>query len=229
MIKEINMKNICVITGASSGIGKEFFMSLSKDSDFNFDEIWAIARSEERLAALGALCDIPVKAIPLDLSREESYTAYEKLLSDEEVNVSLLVNCSGFGKFESTEKVGYDTSLNMIELGTYLSEICLTDEHIALLTALAKSIHRVMLDKEHPAGHIGRNLGINRTCLCGKHTIEQRTLFFPTFAIRHTAQIYVLNLLHILAHKPRQAAKEQTSLCLDRLMLNTFKCGISQI
>ena len=110
------MKNICVITGASSGIGKEFFLSLAKDSYFKFDEFWVIARSEERLAVLGALCDIPVKAIPLDLSREESYKAYENLLQNEEVNVSLLVNCSGFGKFESTEKVGYDTSLNMIDL-----------------------------------------------------------------------------------------------------------------
>ena len=110
------MKNICVITGASSGIGKEFFLRLSKDSYFKFDEFWVIARSEEKLKALGALCDIPVKAVPLDLSKEESYTAYEKLLEEEEVSVALLVNCSGYGKFESTEKVGYDTSLNMIDL-----------------------------------------------------------------------------------------------------------------
>ena len=110
------MKNICVITGASSGIGKEFFLSLSKDPVFSFDEIWVIARSEDRLKALGELCDIPVRAVSLDLSREESYSAYENLLSQEEVSVSLLVNCSGFGKFDSTEKVGCETSLNMIDL-----------------------------------------------------------------------------------------------------------------
>ena len=48
-------KKVCVITGASSGIGKEFFNSLSKDSDFKFDEIWVIARTDEKLKALHTL------------------------------------------------------------------------------------------------------------------------------------------------------------------------------
>jgi len=110
------MKNICVITGASSGIGKEFFISLAADKDFSFDEIWVIARSAERLADLASLTKTPVKPIPLDLSREESYKEYAKLLENEDVRVRLLVNCSGYGKFESTEKVGLDTSLDMIDL-----------------------------------------------------------------------------------------------------------------
>jgi len=110
------MKNICVITGASSGIGKEFFLQITKDKDFSFDEIWVIARSADRLSALASLTDIPVKAVPLDLSREESYEEYEKLLGTEDVKVKLLINCSGYGKFESTEKVGLTTSLDMIDL-----------------------------------------------------------------------------------------------------------------
>ena len=111
-----NMKNICVITGASSGIGKEFFLQITKDKRFSFDEIWVIARSEERLRALSELTDTPVVAIPLDLSREESYEEYAKLLENVEAKVRLLVNCSGYGKFESTEKVGLETSLDMIDL-----------------------------------------------------------------------------------------------------------------
>lgn len=110
------MKNVCVITGASSGIGKEFFNSLIKDGDFSFDEIWVIARSRDRLHALSELTDIPVKEIPLDLSREESYEEYGRILAEEEPRIRLLVNCAGYGKFESVEKVGYETNMNMIDL-----------------------------------------------------------------------------------------------------------------
>ena len=79
------MKNICVITGASSGIGKAFFLSLAKDKDFDFDEFWVIARSEDRLLALAKESEIPVRAIPLDLSSEESYESYRKLLEAEKL------------------------------------------------------------------------------------------------------------------------------------------------
>lgn len=110
------MKNICVITGASSGIGKEFFLQITRDKDFSFDEIWVIARSADRLEALKALTDTPVVTIPLDLSREESYEEYARLLAEGDVRVRLLINCSGYGKFESTLNVGTKTSLDMIDL-----------------------------------------------------------------------------------------------------------------
>ena len=57
-----------------------------------------------------------MRAISLDLSDENSYESYKKLLEEEEPRISLFVNCSGYGKFESVEKVGYETNLNMIDL-----------------------------------------------------------------------------------------------------------------
>jgi short-subunit dehydrogenase len=110
------MKNICVITGASSGIGKEFFAQITADAQLKFDEFWVIARNEGRLKALEADCPVPLKVVALDLSSEESFGIYRSLLEEERPNIALLVHCSGFGKFESVEKVGYDANLNMIDL-----------------------------------------------------------------------------------------------------------------
>ena len=110
------MKSICVITGASSGIGREFFLKLSSDRDFSFDEIWVIARSADKLEELKSLTNIPVKVIALDLSKDSAYDEYKEILEAEKPRVKLLVNCSGFGKFDSTLKVGNEVSLNMIDL-----------------------------------------------------------------------------------------------------------------
>ena len=110
------MKRICVITGASSGIGKEFFTEIVNDGYFKFDEYWVIARNSARLEELKALTSTPVRAISLDLSKESSFEEYKKLLEEEKPEIGLLVNCSGFGKFESTVKVGYEVTMNMIDL-----------------------------------------------------------------------------------------------------------------
>lgn len=110
------MKRICVITGASSGIGREFFREIVGDGQLKFDEIWVIARSESKLSELSGLTEIPVKVFPLDLSKRESFEAYREELKKENPRIGLLINCAGFGKFDSTLKVGYDENLGMIDL-----------------------------------------------------------------------------------------------------------------
>ena len=44
------MKNIAIVTGASSGLGKEFVRLITKKR--GIDEIWAIARNEQKLQRL---------------------------------------------------------------------------------------------------------------------------------------------------------------------------------
>ena len=44
---------IAEITGASSGMGREFVLQLDRSEDF--DEIWVIARRKERLESLAAI------------------------------------------------------------------------------------------------------------------------------------------------------------------------------
>ena len=110
------MKSICVITGASSGIGREFFTLLERDTDYSFNEIWVIARSADKLEELRSISETKIRVFPLDLSKEDSYESYKTILNEEKPRIRLLINCSGFGKFESTEKIGLATNLNMIDL-----------------------------------------------------------------------------------------------------------------
>ena len=110
------MKRICVITGAGSGIGKEFFEELVRDTELKFDEFWVIARSADKLRALSKLTSIPVKVLSLDLSDRNSYETYRLALAAEKPRIGLLVNCAGFGKFGSTLDVKYEENLGMIDL-----------------------------------------------------------------------------------------------------------------
>ena len=66
--------NIAIVTGASSGMGREFVLQLQQYAQV--DEIWAIARREQALASLKEEVSVPVRAISLDLLKEESFTAF---------------------------------------------------------------------------------------------------------------------------------------------------------
>ena len=82
------MKNIAVITGASSGIGKKFTETLAEHG--TFDEVWVIARREGRLEELKSKLPFPVKPVALDLSDAESHKKYAALLEEEKPQISLL-------------------------------------------------------------------------------------------------------------------------------------------
>ena len=108
------MKTIAVITGASSGIGRRFAETVNEYG--TYDEIWAIARRADRLEELKNTAPFPVRAIAMDLTDPASYTRYEELLREEEPSVGLLVNASGFGKFNAVMESPLETNLNMVDL-----------------------------------------------------------------------------------------------------------------
>ena len=106
--------NIAIVTGASSGMGREFVRQLS--GYVSVDEIWAVARRASALETLKAETTVPVRPIVLDLLEESSFTELEALLESEKPNVRLLVNAAGFGKFGAYQKVPAEDDCRMIDL-----------------------------------------------------------------------------------------------------------------
>ena len=106
--------NIAIVTGASSGMGREFALQLS--AYVTVDEIWAVARREKALEELKALCPVKVRPIVLDLGAEESFSRLSALLEQEKPDVKLLVNAAGFGKFGNFQHIPVEDDCKMIDL-----------------------------------------------------------------------------------------------------------------
>ena len=105
---------IAIITGASSGMGKDFVLEL--DSRFDFDEIWLIARRVDKLELVAKELKNKARVVPLDLEKNEDLEKYSSLLKEANANVSFLVNSAGFGRFGNYQEVDCAVSLKMIDL-----------------------------------------------------------------------------------------------------------------
>ena len=108
------MKKIAVVTGASSGMGREFVLQLGQYVEV--DEIWVIARRIDALWALQKDVATYVRPLCLDLCSDNAFEEYRALLEQEQPDVKLLVNAAGFGKFGDFQKVPLDDDLRMIDL-----------------------------------------------------------------------------------------------------------------
>ena len=106
-------KKIALITGASSGLGREFARQIQREP---IDEIWAVARREDRLRALAQEVSLPVRVLPLDLTKQESLDFLAERLKEEGPDVRLLVNAAGFGKIGDYKEVSIQDSMDMIDL-----------------------------------------------------------------------------------------------------------------
>ena len=105
---------IAIVTGASSGMGREFVTQL--EGYVTVDEIWVIARRKDALEAMTGKTRATLRPIPLDLCEKESFETLSALLQAEKPEVSLLVNAAGFGKFGPWHKVSVEDDLKMIDL-----------------------------------------------------------------------------------------------------------------
>ena len=98
-----------LITGASSGIGREIAKYLAS---LGYDLIVA-ARSTDKLYELrDEIKNVDVRVITIDLSREQdSYDLYEHL---KEEKIDFLVNNAGFGAYGKFNDVVLDTEIKLI-------------------------------------------------------------------------------------------------------------------
>lgn len=104
---------IALVTGASSGIGRDFVRALDS---YGYDEIWAVARREDQLLSLAEECGTKVRALPLDLRDGTSFTKLGGLLREEGAEIRYLVCAAGFGRFGSSDEIGNEDVQGMIDL-----------------------------------------------------------------------------------------------------------------
>ena len=105
---------IAIVTGASSGMGREFVLQLNHY--VQVDEIWVIARRQEALESLKAEVATPIRTISLDLTNTASFDALSAMLAAEKPDIKLLVNAAGFGKFGNFENISLSDDCLMLDL-----------------------------------------------------------------------------------------------------------------
>lgn len=110
------MSKIAVVTGASSGLGREFVIQISKKYK-TVDEIWVIARRKERLDELKKVIkNKRIVVLDLDITKESDLDIYRKKLKDEKPHVSVLVNAAGYGMMGEFSSSVYEEQVGMIDL-----------------------------------------------------------------------------------------------------------------
>ena len=148
------MKRIAIITGASSGVGKEFVRQLDAQRGGPLDALWLIARNASRLEEVAASCkNVPALTIPCDLANEESCLKLEEMLDDPDIVVEWLINSAGFGKFGDYQTVGAHQNALMVKLNclgiVQMCSLVLPHMHagsrIVNLSSIAGAIPQVML------------------------------------------------------------------------------------
>ncbi|MCI8994500.1 MAG: SDR family NAD(P)-dependent oxidoreductase [Lachnospiraceae bacterium] len=123
---------LAVVTGASSGMGREFVRQIWQ-SYKSLDEIWLIARRED---ALRELCEelegsphrhkgnwgIPeirktkLRSFPLDLTQKTDLNRFRESLKACAPHIRLLVNGAGVGFYGKAQELSVEDQLSMIDL-----------------------------------------------------------------------------------------------------------------
>ncbi len=129
---------IAIITGASSGLGKEYALRLSEEFP-EVEAVWLIARRKALLDELGAKLDLTAVSVPLDLTSDGDLGILSRKLEGERPDVAVLINCAGCGYLSNVE----DTDPGLLSRMTDLNMRAMTLVTRAVLPYMSKGSHIV--------------------------------------------------------------------------------------
>ena len=113
---EQNSAKTAVITGASSGLGREYVKQVIK-SHPEITDFWLIARRYDKMKELAyEFQGKKFNILALDLSNPESFAEYKKQLEEYKPDIKLLINNSGYGKLGFFNELGVDEQTGMIDV-----------------------------------------------------------------------------------------------------------------
>jgi len=181
------MKNVALITGASSGIGKEFAkIHASKGGD-----CLLVARNKEGLDELKqeieATYSSKVLVFPLDLTTPNAVESLTTFISEENIQVEILINNAGFGGHGRFHERQWNLDEKMIQL------------NVMALTALTHAILQQMVSANK--GKI-----LNVASVAGFLPGPLQATYFATKA-------FVVSFSRGLARELRHTGISVTTLC----------------
>ncbi len=120
------MKKIAILTGATGGLGREFLKNILNEE---IDEVWAIARNEQRLSELHEQYGEKVVPISIDLSKMQELEQIRQLLDEKKPQVTYLINNAGLakmGKYNDFSIEEIDKTINVnCKAPVMLAQICI--------------------------------------------------------------------------------------------------------
>ena len=165
-----------LITGASSGIGREFAYYLA---ELGYDLIICARRTDELYKLRDELSGVSVRVVTIDLSREQdAFDLYEHLHNDGE-EIDVLINNAGFGVYGKFHDVTLDKEIKLIHT------------NISAVHILTKLYLNDMLDRD--SGLI-LNVGSMAGFSAG-----------PTFSSYYASKNYVVRLTEGIHEELRRA------------------------
>lgn len=105
-------RSIALVTGASSGIGKDTALELSNSGFI----VYAAAR---RVNLMQDLAEKGIQPIALDVTDEESILQCISKITEEQGRIDILVNAAGYGCFGAIEDVPLDEARKQFEVNLF--------------------------------------------------------------------------------------------------------------
>ena len=144
ILQEDEMMRVAIITGATSGIGREAAIQIDRRFK-SLDEIWIIGRREEKLLSLQKKLKHSTRTFVMDVTDERDIREFEDFLYKANPNIRMLFQSAGQGLHGRFDEMTCDDQVAMIRLNcealTTITSMCLPfmrkDSHIIHLASSA--------------------------------------------------------------------------------------------